>query len=105
MSETATLAPPAYLTTLQAGRRYNVHRDTVWHWIKHGVSTAEGTVRLRAEKVGGRWKTTLAWLEEYIARCQGGEARPIAETPAAAQRRAAKDQQRAREVLRGKRKS
>lgn len=42
------------------GRR--ISKPTAWRWCIHGISG----VRLRRQRVGGRWFTTLEWVREFM---------------------------------------
>jgi hypothetical protein len=49
------------------GRR-RVHASTIARWITRGVRAPDGRrVRLRAVRLGSKWLTTRAWLEEFAA--------------------------------------
>jgi hypothetical protein len=41
--------------------------QTIMRWIKSGVLSANGIVRLEAVKIGGRWITSLEALERFAA--------------------------------------
>jgi len=46
-------------------RRVGVDPYTVWRWHKKGLGPDK--VKLRAVKVGGRWRTRWRWVKEFFA--------------------------------------
>src|SRR5438309_219453 len=74
VSDTAT--PTPYLSLAQAARIQPpgragrpVHISTLVRWITAGSRGPDGaTVRLQAVRMGGRWLTTRAWLDDYARR-------------------------------------
>lgn len=76
---------------------------TLRNWIVFGHSTPTGRVKLKAQRNGGQWRSTREAIDEFrdaLTRAYQGE--PISETPAAVERRAKADQERARKKLGGK---
>lgn len=78
-------------------------RSAVECWIKKGVAVGGSRVRLAARRVGGRLFVPRDALAAFLAAINP-EPVPAPETPAAATRRARRDQDAARQLLtRGKR--
>jgi hypothetical protein len=44
-----------------------VSRSTLNNWIRRGIQSPYGPVRLRAAKMGGRWVTSPAALKRFYA--------------------------------------
>lgn len=51
----------------EIARRYKRDRETVRRWIKQGIETPLGRVRLHGKKIGGRYGVTAGALEEFLA--------------------------------------
>jgi hypothetical protein len=57
-----TEALPAEESLMQVADRVGRNRQTVWRWVKEGVSVGGRVVKLGARRVGGRWIVTReAW--------------------------------------------
>lgn len=74
----------------------HVRRVTVWGWVKDGVGTPAGRVRLAAVRVGRNFLVTRAALAEFIRACNPDppvvpESQAAQETRLAADRRALLD--------------
>ncbi len=94
-----------YLSTADVQRLYSVDDSTVLHWMRDGIQAPAGTVRLEYLRVGGRYKTTQAWLDKFFAALHPDGRPPVmAETPSEFQRRARKEKERAEKMLNKKRK-
>lgn len=81
-----------WLGLTDVARRYDVARTTVWAWSMRGCrpTGSPDYVRLRCERVGGRWKTTQEWLDEFQAKLNGtGEIPSPVAAPSKTQRTAA----------------
>lgn len=79
------------------------HRDTITSWMKKGIDAPDGRFKLRSQKLGGFRYSTLAWFREFLEKTnEMGHGDPVSETPAAAEARAQKDQEKARKKLGGK---
>lgn len=73
-------------TITELAARVDRTRNTVFRWIKQGVTVGGRVVKLRAKRVGGRWLITPeAW--ELFERELNPEYAPPPESPAAEQRR------------------
>lgn len=68
---TVTASPPPdsnkRLSVTEAAKLRQVSPKTMDHWIRDGIRTPNGRVRLKAPKLGGRRFTTLAYLEAFEA--------------------------------------
>ncbi len=66
-----------WLKTSCVASRCGVHRDTVHHWIANGIRPGRQgvAIRLRAERMGGRWKIRPEWLREFLAAIRAGSQR------------------------------
>lgn len=67
---TPTVALPRYadwLTTEAVGEQVGASSIVVTGWITTGVKSETGAIRLRAVKVGGRWRIDPAAVAEFIA--------------------------------------
>lgn len=51
------------------GPSHTAHRTTVLRWIIHGVKVKGVLVKLEAERVGGRWVTSLEAYERFVEVC------------------------------------
>ena len=56
----------AWLTTDQVAERVGASSVVVNNWIVTGIRTESGRLRLRAAKVGGRWKIEPAAVTEFV---------------------------------------
>jgi hypothetical protein len=56
-----------WLTTEAAAQQVGTSSVVVNGWIVSGVKSDTGTIRLRAVKVGGRWRIEPAAVAEFIA--------------------------------------
>jgi hypothetical protein len=64
---TLTLAQAARM--LPPGRRGRpATLSCVLRWVRDGVKTPTGTIRLEAIRLGGRWLTSVEALERFAAR-------------------------------------
>lgn len=66
---TALVALPRYadwLTTEALARQVGTSSVVVTAWIVTGVKSEAGTIRLRAVKVGGRWRIEPAAVTEFV---------------------------------------
>jgi hypothetical protein len=43
---------------------------TLYRWIRDGLGCPDGTVRLSAQKIGGRWRVTEAQVRQFLAQTQ-----------------------------------
>lgn len=57
------------------------HRATVWRWALRGIRRCGETIRLKTTAVGARRFTTHADIDEFLARCNGQDARRESEVP------------------------
>jgi excisionase family DNA binding protein len=60
------------MTTGEASRKLGVTSETVRSWITEGRLAGPQTVRLRAKLIGGRWRVTEEWLEEFFRLIEQG---------------------------------
>lgn len=59
------LRPLVDFSTLPAGRGRTSVR-TLTRWIAEGATVRGRTIRLRAERIGGSWRCSAAWLDEFF---------------------------------------
>jgi hypothetical protein len=67
----------------EVARRFTggvVSQTTLTRWIKRGVRTPHGQVRLEAVRCGGRWMTTESALRIFLAALTQAM-RPTSDTP------------------------
>ena len=85
---------------------YHVDDDTVLGWHKRGLpAPGGGRAYLKAVRIGKPYRTTLEWVQEFMATINGGSfLQPVDETPAKAEARAKAIQEKARKAL-GKKKA
>jgi hypothetical protein len=77
-------------TLKQLARRVNRSRLTVWKWVSVGVTVGGRRVKLAARKLGGMWVVSAeAW--EQFQRDTNPQAPTLPESPAAEERRAARE--------------
>lgn len=62
------------------------HRATPWRWATRGLTRHGQIIRLQTVMAGGRRYTTVAWIAEFLSRCNG-EPSPTA-SPGQRQRQA-----------------
>ncbi len=62
------------------------HRATVWRWSLRGLTRHGEIIRLRTIAAGGRRFTTLPWIADFLARCNGEAAQAV--SPGRRQRQA-----------------
>ncbi|WP_162672261.1 DUF1580 domain-containing protein [Gemmata massiliana] len=56
-----------------------VRASTIWRWVREGVMTPNGRVKLEAVRVGQSWITSREAVERFIA-AQNPPANPIEST-------------------------
>lgn len=66
MTPTQELIRGADLNLTQAGKLFGVRSDTIKEWIFHGVKHGDRWVKLRAVRIGNRYRTSQTWLDEFI---------------------------------------
>src|SRR5262245_29517631 len=72
MQQPTTIPAPAlpryadWLTTEQVADQVGASIIVVTNWITVGVKSETGTIRLRAKKVGGRWRIEPAAVAEFV---------------------------------------
>jgi len=75
-------------------------RGAVQRWIKQGVQANGRTVKLSAERIGGRFTVARAALDAFKRACNP-DREPLPETPDARQHRADAAVRRARRLVAG----
>ena len=91
--------PVIYRSLSEATRRFPsfrngrpVHTATTTRWIVTGVRLRNGAIlKLRANRLPGRWVTTDEWIDEFVEALtldRGGQATPPAPCPPSIRRQA-----------------
>lgn len=81
MSDSLTIDPSdadPHIPIEQAHRHVlgRPHRATIWRWITRGIQRNGETIRLRTIVAGRRRFTHPAWIEEFLAACNGEKSTP-----------------------------
>lgn len=94
----------ADLNLTQAGRLYAVASVTIKKWITEGIRHGERVVKLRAVRIGNRYRTSSIWLDEFIRAINEPEIytpAPQVERESLRTRRAREQQAKAAKMLNG----
>ena len=59
--------PIRYVSLSKVARRYSVSPFTAWRWVHTGIRGH----KLRAVKVGGRWRTRWKWCRQFFELLDG----------------------------------
>lgn len=84
---TAAAVLPCYaewLTPDQVAAQVGASAVVVNAWIVTGIKTEAGRLRLRAVKIGGRWKIDPAAVAEFVSAVTAASLPPSATAPAGA---------------------
>jgi len=87
-----------WLSTVEVAKELNVSTYRVWQWCRRGLTRNGVTLRLRSQRIGGRFSIRRDWLEAFLKACNGGEAVELG-NPASEDRDALRDQEEARREL------